>query len=313
MNIIFHPIKIAAQRTGLSPHVIRIWERRYEAIKPQRTASKHRLYDETDIARLILLRRATETGHAIGQIAHLEDETLRQLLENECANDASTTSPAPRLDTRAQLCIDRCLTAIRNLDASAFEDELRRTALFYPHQQLITEIIDPLMQRVGQLWHEGNLCIASEHLATAVIRSFVDGIRSALRVADDAPLLLVATPRGQMHELGALFAATMATTEGWRAVYLGRDIAAADITATALLKGAAAVALSISYPSPDGLLQEELTQLRQSLGQDAILVIGGAAAANYCDILHEIDAVYIEDLPQFRPTLSALKLSALPC
>jgi len=310
MNTIYHPIKIAAQRTGLSPHVIRIWERRYEAIKPQRTASKRRLYGETDIDRLILLRRATETGHAIGQIAHLEDETLHQLIDAECDNDAPATSPATRLETRAHLCIDRCLTAIRNLDANAFEDELRRTALLYPHQQLITEIIGPLMQRVGQLWHEGNLCIASEHLATAVIRSFVDGIRSALRVADDAPLLLVATPRGQMHELGALFAATMATTEGWRAVYLGRNIAAADIAATALLKEAKAVVLSIAYPSTDGCLESELKQLHESIHQNAILIVGGTAAAQHCDLLGEIDAIYLEDLPQLRPALSALKLCA---
>ena len=80
---ISYSIKIAAQRTGLSAHVIRIWERRHEAIKPQRTASKRRLYSEADIQRLTLLRRATEAGHSIGQIAHLQDESLRQILASK--------------------------------------------------------------------------------------------------------------------------------------------------------------------------------------------------------------------------------------
>lgn len=312
---ISYSIKIAAQRTGLSAHVIRIWERRHEAIKPQRTASKRRLYSEADIQRLTLLRRATEAGHSISQIAHLQDESLRQILASkevdakEVNATEPTTAPTDFADAQANYYVDRCLVAIRALDANAFEDELLRASLRYHHQQLIGKIINPLMQRIGQLWHDGNLCIASEHLATAVIRAFIDGIRSALRVADDAPLLLIATPRGQMHELGALFAATMATSEGWRVIYLGRNVDAADIGAATQLKEATAVALSIAYPCADGTLQNELRQLRQYIGSNVILVVGGSAAAQYCDLLDEVDAVYLEDLPQLRPTLAALKLS----
>ncbi|MGY8825656.1 MAG: MerR family transcriptional regulator [Candidatus Latescibacterota bacterium] len=306
---ISYAIKIAAQRTDLSAHVIRIWERRHEAIKPQRSESKRRLYSETDIQRLILLRLAIEAGYTIGQIAHMPDESLRQIIAAKPTEAKTAIPPEPAIDAQARLFIDRCLMTIRTIDANALEDELQRAALHYSHQQLITEIIDPLMQRIGQLWHEGDLSIASEHLATAVIRAFIDGISTALRVEADAPLLMVATPRGQMHELGALFAGTMATIEGWRVVYLGRDIAADDIATAALLNGATAIALGIAYPSQDGLLHGELKQLRQSLGQDTILIVGGTAAAQYCDVLREIDAVYLEDLPQLRPTLSALKLS----
>ena len=307
---ISYSIKIAAQRTGLSAHVIRIWERRHEAIKPQRTESKRRLYCEADIQRLSLLHSATEAGHSIGQIAHLPDDSLRQILASKEVNTTEqTTAPTHFADAQASRYIERSLTAIRALDGNAFEDELRRASLHYRHQQLISEIIDPLMQRIGQLWHEGNLCIASEHLATSVIRAFIDGIRCALHVADDAPLLLIATPRGQMHELGALFAATMATAEGWRVIYLGRNVDAVDIGAATQRKGATAVALSISYPSADELLQNELRQLRQYLGSDVILVVGGSAAAQHCELLDEIDAVFLENLPQLRPTLATLKLS----
>ena len=66
-----HPMKVVSLRTGLSPHVIRIWERRYKAVVPDRSSTNRRLYSEDDIERLSLLRRATNAGYAIGQIAGL--------------------------------------------------------------------------------------------------------------------------------------------------------------------------------------------------------------------------------------------------
>ncbi len=69
MNQPLHPIQVAAARTGLSPHVIRVWERRYGAVKPERGDSKRRLYSDEEIERLTLLRNATQAGHPISTIA----------------------------------------------------------------------------------------------------------------------------------------------------------------------------------------------------------------------------------------------------
>ena len=73
---------------------------------------------------------------------------------------------------------------------------------------------------------------------------------------------------------------------------------------------ATAIALSIIYPSDDQLLRSELKELRKAVGGEMIIIAGGSGAAFYRDILAEIDAIFIENLPQLRPTLSALRLSA---
>src|SRR5687768_2967127 len=75
-----HTIQVAARRTGLSTHVIRVWERRYAAVKPERDASDRRLYSETEIDRLALLRDVTEAGHSIGTVANLDAAQLQELL-----------------------------------------------------------------------------------------------------------------------------------------------------------------------------------------------------------------------------------------
>src|SRR6185295_16938323 len=78
-------IQTAAERTGLTPHVIRAWERRYRAIEPQRSAGKQRLYSEEEIERLAMLSRAVRSGHSIGKIATIPMTELRALIANPLA------------------------------------------------------------------------------------------------------------------------------------------------------------------------------------------------------------------------------------
>ena len=75
-----HPIRVVARRTGLTSHVIRVWEKRYGAVSPLRTPTNRRLYSDRDVERLQLLHRAILAGHSIGQIAQLPNERLRALV-----------------------------------------------------------------------------------------------------------------------------------------------------------------------------------------------------------------------------------------
>ncbi|HPC11710.1 MAG TPA: MerR family transcriptional regulator, partial [candidate division Zixibacteria bacterium] len=75
-----YPIRVVAAKTGLSAHLIRMWERRYGAVEPSRTNTRRRLYSESDVRRLTLLRRATQAGAAIGQIATLPEDDLESLV-----------------------------------------------------------------------------------------------------------------------------------------------------------------------------------------------------------------------------------------
>ncbi len=314
-NTFTYPIRLASQRTGLTAHVIRIWEKRYAAISPQRTASGQRLYSEGHIVRLRLLCQSTRAGHSIGQIAHLSDEQLRALVAESsepAANQPDSDAPgrnAPNSAGSSEAIVARCMDAVQQLDSQALEGELQRAALQFDHNRLISHVIEPLMATIGQRWRDGSLRIASEHLASVVVRSFIDTIRSALRVPDDAPHLLVATPLGQMHELGALFVATLAATEGWRTTYLGSNIAADDIAAAAFRQRARVVALSIVYSIDAQALGEELRQLRQRLGSSAIILAGGAGATQCRTQLQHINAIHIDEFLQLRPTLSAIRLS----
>lgn len=311
-----YSIRIAAQRSGLTAHVIRIWEKRYEAVTPQRTASGRRLYSPAQIERLKSLSCLTQAGHSIGHIANLSDEQLQDMASEaltEVPTEVPQLIPPPEQSVNertAQAIVERCMGAVTSLDPQALDIELRRAALQFDHAKLITHIIEPFMSMIGHQWREGNLRIASEHLASVVVRSFIDSIRTTLQVPDDAPNLLVTTPLGQMHELGALFVSALAATEGWQTTYLGCNISAADIAVAAQRQGARAIALSIVYSIDKQTLRDELSQLRQHLGRGAVIIAGGAGASQCRDILEHVDAIYVDQLNELRPTLSALRLNA---
>ena len=83
-------IKAVAQATGLTVETLRAWERRYEVVQPNRDGSGRRTYSATDVARLRLLRTATELGHTISRLAQLSDEDLAKLVNDSGASKEST-------------------------------------------------------------------------------------------------------------------------------------------------------------------------------------------------------------------------------
>jgi len=90
-------MKAVAARTGISSHTIRAWERRYGALSPARTPTNRRLYSAEDVEKLVLMRRAAEAGHSVGQIAGLTIEELRRLARAHRAARASIRSSSSRI------------------------------------------------------------------------------------------------------------------------------------------------------------------------------------------------------------------------
>ena len=120
----FHQNRVS-RKTGLSPHVIRIWEKRYEAVEPERTTTNRRLYSDAEIERLSFLRLATEAGHSIGNIAKLPLDRFK-LLVAKAKSTRADHARTRRAASPAQTLHDSCLTAVKRLDARAFEETMQR-------------------------------------------------------------------------------------------------------------------------------------------------------------------------------------------
>jgi methylmalonyl-CoA mutase cobalamin-binding subunit len=174
-------------------------------------------------------------------------------------------------------------------------------------QGLLQRVIAPLMQALGDLWRAGSIMAAHEHFATAVIRTFLGNATKPVAAAAAGPILLVGTPAGQTNELGALLAGASAANLGWRVIYLGASLPAAEIAGLARQHQACAVALSLVYPEDDPLPAGELKKLHSLLPSEVSLIVGGRAMPAYRSTLHEIGAISVEDLAGFCAVLDGLR------
>jgi methanogenic corrinoid protein MtbC1 len=286
------------RRTGLSADVIRAWERRYGAVSPQRSEGGQRLYSERDVARLALLARATAEGHSIGEIARLDEAALEALLRGPKARGADDHGE------EIGAVVSDALGAATRLDSVALETILKRAVFSLGVERFVDQVVGRFLSEVGNRWHQGAISPAHEHLASDTMRRVLAWVTDAYELEPDAPRILVGTPEGEMHELGAMSAAAAAVGEGWRVVYLGASLPAEDIVSAAEQVGAKAVALSVVYA--DGAsTAAQVARIARSLPDGVDLFIGGAAA-------HEVDGLarnsrvrVLEGIEPLRRTLRA--------
>jgi DNA-binding transcriptional MerR regulator/methylmalonyl-CoA mutase cobalamin-binding subunit len=313
-----HPIQVVSLRTGLSPDVLRAWERRYGAVTPARSPSGRRLYSDEDLERLLLLRRATLAGRAIGQVARVPSDDLLALVEQdeEAAAQAPRSPrerPGPAEEPSAarhgpgRPYLESSLEAVRALDGDALESSLARASVHLGPAELMAEVLAPLMRRLGDLWQQGDLRVAQEHLASAVVRSLLGGLAGRHTAVVGSPGLVVATPPGQRHELGAMMVAVTAAAEGWNVAYLGPDLPAEEIAAAAAETGSRLVALSIIHPAGDSRLAAQIQLLARLLPEGVDLVVGGASAATYGEALENAGARRLGNLEELRELLRELR------
>jgi MerR family transcriptional regulator, light-induced transcriptional regulator len=307
-----YPVRYVARQTGLTPHLIRSWERRYAALTPMRTGTNHRRYSDDDIKRLLLLRDAVEAGNSIGQIASLGTDELQKLNLRQARIPAVLNpdmEPATGT-TLAQKHYASCLSAITRFEPVALEKELNKAAVNLNKYALLNEVIIPLIQQIGELWSEGEIKIYHEHAACSVLRTFLGDLLSFANVPSGAPTLLVATPAGQHHELGALIAAVAAASAGWRVTYIGADLPYEEIAGAALQFNPKAVCLSIVFPPDDPKLVYEIRRLRRVLPPQTRLIIGGRAATAYYQHIDAEVAEFFRTIPDLLAALSSSRESA---
>ena len=308
MPEIRYPMRLVTQRTGLSSHVVRVWERRYGAVVPARTDSNRRLYSEEDVRRLEMMAKLTKVGNSISQIASLPTASLEEMVQElspEDENVASDTRPpserteAAAHDDETRLrdsFLKEAWSAIEDLDTAALRQHLNEASLQLGGSSMIERLMVPLIEMVGEKWDDGSISIAQEHAASAVIKELLILAGHPHSESRGAPNLVVATPAGQLHELGAELVACTARRRGWSVTYLGPSLPADEIAGAVKLKASCAVALSIVYPGDDANLPGDLRRLRELLPDDCSILSGGRCAAAYAPVLDEIGAIQLEEL-----------------
>ena len=232
-----YTIREAAHRAGVTPDVLRAWERRYGVVSPQRTASGYRLYDDAAIARLRAMQRLIGQGWTASSAAqHLLTAPEAEL------PDAEATQP----DATATEMAERFVAAAAGMNAVGVEaalDEMLSRASF---EVAVDRYLFPALRALGDAWAEGKLSVAAEHAASGAVHRRLGAAFDAAGSGphDEAPVLVGLAP-GARHEFGALAFAVAARRAGLPVEYLGPDLPVEDWERAGRATGAPAVVIGV--------------------------------------------------------------------
>jgi len=202
--------------------------------------------------------------------------------------------------------IEKALFHIIRLNPSALEQELNDAAVDMPRQFFLQSVVLPLFERIGALWRRGKLKTINEHMASVVVRAILWDMLRSVHISETAPKIVVATPVGHWHELGALASALAASESGWRVFYFGPNLPADEIAYATKKLNVKALALSLCHQLNDNRLGAELKKIRRLVGNDLSIFIGGAGTESVRKTIMQIRAVSGIDLGGFRDELEAL-------
>lgn len=277
----------------MSVDVVRVWERRYGAIRPERTEGGTRLYSDADVSRLNRLRQAVELGHSISQAARLSESELDELI---AVSEPVQSEPDPHSSVR-----ERFINAIQSMEVAAAEKELSLAATFYPASEFVKKIVAPILHEVGDRWAHREFGIAHEHLATGLLRGMLSSLMRLHSSSTRGEALVLGTLAGERHEFGLLLAGLLAAAKGWRVVYLGVEVPAAELALAARLTGARVLAISI--PTSQLSTSDELASLAKLLPASIRVWLGGAAAISHKPIIDSANWILVRDLDDLEERL----------
>jgi DNA-binding transcriptional MerR regulator len=223
-------IGVVARMTGVSMATLRAWERRYSFPDSERTAGGHRLYSEHDVMRLRWVKGRIEEGmqtaQAINALRHQENTGHMILGESTLpAHEEKTTPAGPHLSSIQ----DRLFDLLARRDLSKADLLLGESLALSSPEDLILDVIGPTLSMIGSAWEEGQLSIATEHLATNYLRQrLLMWMVSGPPPKPVSPILLACAPN-EWHEGSLLIMGALLRRRRWPIAYLGQAVPLAEL------------------------------------------------------------------------------------
>jgi MerR family transcriptional regulator, light-induced transcriptional regulator len=205
-----------AQYSGVKPHTIRIWEKRYQALKPKRSSGNTRYYDSKQLKRLLNISGLLEADYKISELCSMPDEKLK-ILHGIMFN---TTVAAP-----AEYFVSQLIAAALTFDEPQFVNIFSHCLLRYGFKEAYIQVLYPALNRIGLMWLGDSLPTANEHFISNLIRQKLFTAIDALPPPKPgSPTWLLFLIENEFHELGLLMAYYLIRLSGQKVVYLGGNV-----------------------------------------------------------------------------------------
>jgi MerR family transcriptional regulator, light-induced transcriptional regulator len=213
--------------SGIKAHTIRIWEKRYGLIAPQRTSTNIRSYCDSELKKLLNISILNRNGIKISKIAQLSPDEITTRI-NEFTQEVTSTESQ----------IESLIVAMIDMDEHRFEHVLARSIILFGFEEAVIRVLYPFFIRVGLMWQTGSVNPVQEHFITNLVKqkfySAIDGLVGHEK--EGARHMVFFLPEGEFHEIGLLFSCYLARKHGFRTLYLGQSLPLNDLEETLHVK-----------------------------------------------------------------------------
>jgi len=214
-----YSIKELEKLSGIKAHTIRIWEKRYKLITPKRTSTNIRFYSDNDLKKLLNIAVVNNSGIKISNIAKLTAGKLHELVQQQNQVGEDIASP-----------IDKLVIATVAMDEQAFSKTLARLESQTGFEKVVTLVLYPFLERIGVLWHTGEIMPAQEHFVSNLIRQkLIAAIDKLPYPEKNSFKTILFLPENEFHEIGLLFYSYLARKNGHHTFYLGQSVPYNDL------------------------------------------------------------------------------------
>lgn len=239
-----YSIKELEKLSGIKAHTLRIWEKRYSIIEPERTSTNIRFYSDADLKKIINVSVLNTSGIKISSIASMSETELNKKVQDISHNDS-----------QSNIHIDRLVTAMIDLEEEKFEKELSDIEQKKGFERTILEVVYPFLNKIGILWQTGSITPAHEHFISNLIRQKIIVSTAMLPIPPiSAVRIVLFLPEDELHEIALLFYHYVARKIGFRTYYLGQSVPHADLKSVYAVHRPHILITSLStVPSPKNL------------------------------------------------------------
>ncbi|KAF0201558.1 MAG: MerR family transcriptional [Bacteroidetes bacterium] len=260
-----YSIKDLEKLTGIKAHTIRIWEKRYQLISPERTSTNIRYYTDNDLKRLLNVSILNRNGIKISNIVTMNNDEI-----NERIIDISESN----YDSDNQ--IEQLIISMIDLDETRFDRVLSSSVIKLGFDDTVVKVLYPFFEKIGLLWQIGTVYPAQEHFVSNLVRQkliiAIDGQSGSDKPG--AKTFMMFLPSNEWHELGLLFYSYLVKKSGFRVLYLGQSVPFEDLLEVKNKHQIDYLFTSITTPVTQKKYTEYIQQLSMAFSSNTVFITG---------------------------------------
>ena len=199
--------------TGIKAHTIRIWEKRYKILIPERTETQIRTYSDQDLSSLLNISLLNKNGHKISHIAEWDKDKINRLVWDI------------KMSRNVNFTEEKLILALLHTDEQLFSETLQVLIDDKGLSKTFSEDLMPFLERIGVMWLVNSISAAQEHFISNLIRQkIISEIDKQEIPADKSNPVMLYLPEHDWHEIGLLFYQYLLRSKGFHTVYLGQSL-----------------------------------------------------------------------------------------